>query len=596
MYLSNKFYFLFILFLWANPAKSQHRTVDSLIHRLSDVQEDTNKVEFLLDIVREYYTNTDYSQAQIYLKQSFALSQKLNYKKGQISCYSVSGRIQKNLGNYTEAQQQYIEALTISEAIKDTDCIASSYNNLGNLLIPLKKFDQAIQYLESSLQLYQKIGQIKKSAYPMSNLGKIFQAQHKDEKAMKYYKTALGISQKHNDDFEVAQTYKRVASMYIREEAYTQALNYCDSTFALSEKNGYRNLIADIYDIRGQIYIAVKNYPRARIEIINGLNLYKELQVKPSIQNSYRQLYDIDSIQGNFADAFQHYKLYHMYNDSLLNYENMLKMERQKMQYDVYKKEIQSSLEQENKEQESENKLIILGLTFGMALLAGFLVFMNFRRHQKLKREFEIEQTKNRIRADLHDDIGSTLSSISMSAELATKRLAKNENVSELVNTIQAASRSMMTNMNDMVWSLNSANETMEQLLNRLNNYCALSLSPLGIEFEIESGKDIEQFKPNAIQLKEIYFIGKEAINNSMKYAQSKSIHLVFSMKESNLCMEVKDDGIGFDPLGRIVGMGGEGVKNMKARAQKMNGKLEILSEESKGTVVHLLLPVQARK
>ncbi|HOZ51085.1 MAG TPA: ATP-binding protein [Chitinophagaceae bacterium] len=219
----------------------------------------------------------------------------------------------------------------------------------------------------------------------------------------------------------------------------------------------------------------------------------------------------------------------------------------------------------------------------------------HYQEKQLLIKEIEsryiINEMKTKISQDLHDDIGSTLNSISLFAEVAKKRVDKNENIQDLVGNISTISKDMMSKMSDIVWSLKAGNETVQKLYERLHNYCTQSLTPLQIEYSFEINPELNHYPLNSEMLKEIYLIAKEAINNSMKYAACSHVNIYLIKQHNNLIMKIKDDGKGFNRSKQYQGLGGEGLKNMQARAEAIGGKIEIESLIDKGTTVTLLIP-----
>jgi ligand-binding sensor domain-containing protein len=244
----------------------------------------------------------------------------------------------------------------------------------------------------------------------------------------------------------------------------------------------------------------------------------------------------------------------------------------------------------------------------------------NIRLEEKVnKRTTELEQSLNeryqlikkvesqealikerlRISRELHDDIGSTLSSISIYSEVAKKRTEKRENTSEVLAKIGYASRELIDKMSDIVWSLNPNNESFEKLQNRMGAFAVMILSTRNVLYHFDADEELKKIQFTGEQRKNIFLIFKEALHNIVKYSDCKTVYVTFSVTNSNLIMEIKDDGKGFD-VSQVNGkdamaiagesLGGNGVKNMHVRAENIDASLYIHSKVNEGTSIQLTL------
>ncbi len=208
-----------------------------------------------------------------------------------------------------------------------------------------------------------------------------------------------------------------------------------------------------------------------------------------------------------------------------------------------------------------------------------------------LTSKLALTEMKVKISRDLHDDIGSTLSHISMQTDIAQKRLKNKQDILDLVESINTSSKEMLQSMSDIVWSLNPTNENTAQLIERIQNLCAISFPLNHIEYEISIDENIQHHHIKAPALKEIYLIMKEAINNCLKYAQCTHVTIRFTLLEDRLFIGLQDNGKGFDILTPQSSMGGTGLRGMQARASSIQATLSIVSNPVDGTAVNLLFP-----
>ena len=223
-----------------------------------------------------------------------------------------------------------------------------------------------------------------------------------------------------------------------------------------------------------------------------------------------------------------------------------------------------------------------------------------YRLSKKVESQQALLNERLRISRELHDDIGSTLGSISIYSEVAKKRSGKNENTIEVLSKIGFASRELIDKMSDIVWSLNPGNENFEQLQNRMLAFAAMILTPRNILYDFILDEELKKMQLTSEQSKNIFLIFKEALYNMVKYSDCKKADITISAQKNDLMMIIKDDGKGFNtfrptaneiiPSGEYVG--GNGIKNMQARADDMNATLCINSKINEGTTVQLTVNV----
>jgi ligand-binding sensor domain-containing protein/signal transduction histidine kinase len=221
-----------------------------------------------------------------------------------------------------------------------------------------------------------------------------------------------------------------------------------------------------------------------------------------------------------------------------------------------------------------------------------------YRLSKKVESQQALLNERLRISRELHDDIGSTLGSISIYSEVAKKRTGKNENTTEVLSKIGFASRELIDKMSDIVWSLIPGNENFEQLQNRMMAFVTMILTPRNILYDFIIDEGLKKMQLKSEQSKNIFLIFKEALYNMVKYADCKKAVIEFRLQKDDLVMIIQDDGKGFDAyrtaaIERVSAgeyVGGNGIKNMQARADDMMAKLCINSKIDEGTTVELTL------
>ena len=220
---------------------------------------------------------------------------------------------------------------------------------------------------------------------------------------------------------------------------------------------------------------------------------------------------------------------------------------------------------------------------YSLVVLAiiSLLYFIYTLRMQRL---LAVEKLRSKISRDLHDDVGSTLTSINIWSDVAERQLQTDAQKSvEYIGRIKKTSQNMLDNMNDIIWAINPVNDTLEKVLIRMKIYASEILEPKNISFLFSVDNEIKSTIIPMQYRREWYLIFKEAINNAAKYSCAKNIEVSIMLNHHNLVMHIKDDGKGFlfDGNGK-----GNGLRNMKQRAEQMKGSLQISSAPGKGTVI----------
>ncbi|HVU97631.1 MAG TPA: 7TM diverse intracellular signaling domain-containing protein [Puia sp.] len=199
-----------------------------------------------------------------------------------------------------------------------------------------------------------------------------------------------------------------------------------------------------------------------------------------------------------------------------------------------------------------------------------------------------MQHIRNKIAQDLHDDIGSTLSSISILSDLALRENSGSQTM-ETMNEIKDSSILLMERMDDIVWSINPRNDSLENLLMRVRHFATTLFEARGVDYVIDIQRNINEVRLPMDYRQHIYLILKEAINNLVKYADATQAWLEVRFDERHLVLAVRDNGKGFDSS--RVGKG-NGLTGMQRRAGLMNARVEIVSAPGQGSSVRLQVDI----
>lgn len=209
----------------------------------------------------------------------------------------------------------------------------------------------------------------------------------------------------------------------------------------------------------------------------------------------------------------------------------------------------------------------------------------------RLNQVIKLQAMRNGIARDLHDDIGSTMGSINLYSQVASEKLQTQQPVvaEEILQKIGTVSRQMVERMGDIVWSINSSNDYLENLVDRMKTFCSMALTPASIDFQFNVNDKFSGTKLSMDKRRNIFLIFKECIHNTLKYAGCNKVTVTITDYQSHILIMIGDDGKGFD-IQNNKAYNGNGLKNMQQRASAMHAKLKIHSVINEGTRIELML------
>jgi signal transduction histidine kinase len=206
---------------------------------------------------------------------------------------------------------------------------------------------------------------------------------------------------------------------------------------------------------------------------------------------------------------------------------------------------------------------------------------------ERLQERFAaIEEERNRIARELHDDIGSSMSSVSIFADLAVNEFEKDPPKSlELISRIKLKTQEISETISDLIWAIYSRNDSWGSLIDRTKNFCFEILTSKGIQVVISDDYRMRDQQLSIHYKKNLMMFIKEAVNNIAKYSNATKAEIQIELISDKIQLIVKDNGIGFDPKSIIRG---NGLSSLHARANALGGLVEIESIVGNGTTIKL--------
>ncbi|HMP98514.1 MAG TPA: tetratricopeptide repeat protein, partial [Cyclobacteriaceae bacterium] len=453
---------------------------------------------------------------------------------------------------YDKALLYYEKSLAIREQRADKTGMAAVLNNIGNIYMDTNVFDKALETLFKAASINEELGLREVLATNFINIGKVYQKNKESKKALDYF---------------------------------LQAKQLLDE---LGSKTFNAQLNAEI----GRIYSELNQDSKALSFLLQSIEEAKASKNISTQASAYGFLMEHYRKTNNYKSAFEVSQLHAALKDSLESLELKSRIHDLEAKYESGKKEAEIALlkaEQELKtlelEKQRANLTLILFALAAVVLIS--IVFVNrYRVLNRTRRQLEMEKMRSQIARDLHDDLGSTLSSINIISNMA---LNSNNQAENYFQRIREQSSRMMDNMSDIVWSINPNNDSLAQLIIKMKEFAAEILEPKNINYTFEEIGDTSNIKLDVEKRKNLYLIFKESINNAAKYSEGKNVFIKLLAENQHLLLVVQDDGKGFDQL-KV--KNGNGLKNMEHRAQSIGGKISRSSATGQGTNIQLQIPI----
>jgi len=492
----------------------------------------------------------------------------------------------QNRSDYVTAQKYLLKALKLNEIIKDKRGLANTYFIISkNYLLAendtLKALESGILSLNYSKEAEDHI----QEAQTLDLLGTLYRMKKEWEIASTYYMQAL----KKNAELGIEDdwgTYYNLGELYREQGKIDTAVAYFEKSMAIGEKIEDIDGMGTNYYGLGQAYRSLNDFRRAIEYLKKGLAISRS-QSSPAHEREILQALSANyASMSNYEPAYRFLVDYNRLNDSISGKEILKSNADMREKYESEKKEQQIALLTKDKEiQQGEikkQKLLKNSFIGGLALIAllSLFVFNNYRIRNKLR----LEGIRNKIASDLHDDIGSTLNSISVYSEVAKQ---KSPTVVSELEHIGEASRKIIDALSDIVWTINSRNDTFEQIILRLRSLTYNLLRAKNIEHTFRADESLNDMKLSLETRRNFYLIFKEALNNLVKYSHATSASISLTYEDNLIIMRIRDNGVGFDTGQMSMG---NGLLNMRSRAEEMKAKLNIESEPGNGTQIELRL------
>ncbi len=543
-----------------------------------------------------YGNKSDYKESIKYHLKAIKVREEIGDKSGMAASYGKMGHLYSGLGNFPEGLKDYFIALKLGEELKDKDQIAISNGDIGQIYYNQGNFNEALKYYQYVLKIGEETGNKFILSASYAYMGNIYLKQGNFEEAIKNQQASLKINKELGDDGGSAFTHFNLAMIYITMKNYDEALKTLYIALEEHERLFSKHGITLIQIELGGVYEKQGAYQEALKHELLGLQLAAEIGAKDEIKKSYNHLSDIYAAMYNYKTAYDYQLRYQQLKDSLFNDENASKMKGLQMQYDFDREDAIQKSDQDKKDlllaKEVEKQKFRRNVIFlVMAIVVIFLIIVIILRNRiaKERRQKSLEQERSRISRDLHDDLGAGLISIYVMSE-QIQNANNNELTGANVEKIKQSSKQMIEQMRIIIWTMNSSNDTLENLIIYVETFAKEYFEHLPIKLNINLPERIAEKVMTGMMRRNIFLVVKETLANINKHTHATEVSISVTGNDQNMMIVITDNGIGFNT--KETRRFGNGLKNMNNRMNNLKGTFEVESIPDKGTKTSINFPL----
>ncbi len=553
------------------------------------IYSDEGDISLLMSIYnnrgRIYRGMGDYDSAHHYYHTGYLIAMEHGPRTMEAKYLNNMGNVAHTRGRLDTALYYYNQSLEIKLEEKNERGATVAYHNIGAVHMDLKNFGKARKEFIRSRELAIKTNYKVLLIHNDIKIGKTFLEEGYPEKALPYHEDALrgagGIgfeSGRVNALINLASSKRTLDRPDEAIDHLLQAINIADKIehkAYLSEALtglalAYLSLNEQLDDEGGTRLVRDQD-PQIEQLLIQGAQISQETGNYSGIESSLAALRKFYNQKKQHQRESEIADRYIRFRDSLFNQQSADAISKWETKFETAEKNRQIELLQKENELESlknkanRNRLIAIGGSLLFILSLAFLRFYYKVKHRRLK---HIEQLRNKISHDLHDEVGSLLTGLSMQSEILEMSSSSNDKKS--LRRIHELSRSAMERIRDVVWAMDSSKDTGMALVDRMKDHAEVVMGGLDkfYKFDVELSKD-HPLRPDVRQ--QVYMIYKEAVTNFLRHSNGDRIIIELSTNAKRLKMKIEDNGI----VGNI-NTSGIGLTSIKKRAAAIEASLKI--------------------
>lgn len=532
--------------------------------------------------------------SEYYFKEALRIKYEKDQSSGTARMYTNLGLLSSN--DKEKATALLLKGIRLYEKLGDEHGLGNAYNNYAAHLNSLERNKEALEYAKKAMHIRERLNDRYGLMYSYANIAQIYVLQDSVNQALHYQQLSVKKAEEIGSDKLTAQSYIGLSLIYFKLKQNNLSFDYELKAVKLLEQAGNTDMLSHRYTALAMGYSMKKDSASAVKYFNKSIAMSEQYNYKENLRDAYLHTAIFYKDHKDYYNAYEYLKKFHKIRDEILDEEAVAQIAELETRYETQKKEEQ--IQQLNNEKliqelKLERQGLFRNILIGAVLLALGIAYILFNRYQlkkKLEQKTAMLKERSRISGELHDEVGSTLSTINILSHSARLKLKSDvEKSDSLLEKINENSQRMMDAMSDIVWSINPENDSLGNISVRMKEFASEILDNKDIDYTFTMDDALQDVKLSPEIRKDVYLAFKEAVNNLAKYSKATTASISLSRANGSLSMNIVDNGLGFDPAKQG---SGNGMKTMKKRAEAHGGIFNIESAEGMGTSITLSIPI----
>ncbi len=564
----------------------------------------SNMAELKKEIGDFYHLQSDFPRAIDYLQGARKLYEQIHSSGGVANVLFGLGTIAADQGKTEEALAYHRQSLEIRRQGGEQFSITNSMYEIGNVFLrtadlvlrdrsvaggkrdtvnhfSLPQLDSAVVYFALAEEMSHQLNDKNTEAKCLYGLGRVEELRTNWLQALTYYEKARNLSDSLGTKRELYKSYSALAAVSSRLGRHDDAYRY--HTFYAATKDSVFNetSLQQMKEMQAKYESEKKDND---IERLNWQNEIAELKLKDQ-QSALLQ------VQLETGKKESDIKLLNQTRE--LQQQQLLNASRALTEKELEAKAKSAELEAARKDQLlqennlQEQRLILYG-TIAFAVLAmvlAIVLFSRFRLRKELDKRNAILEERRRISSDMHDDLGSSLSTIALLSQVVKGQGAE---AKKEIDKIADAAQVSLEKMSEIVWSLNPRNDKLETMVAYIRKYVMEYFESSSIKCRVAVSGTVPAVEITGEYRRNIFLTIKEALHNIIKHSSATRADLTFEFVDHRLRLSIRDDGKGIHQMPHHFG---NGIANMERRMKEIGAAIDF--ENKNGTTIRLDIPIR---
>jgi two-component system, NarL family, sensor kinase len=504
------------------------------------------------------------------------------------------------MGEFDSSMTYFLKAAMVFERIGRTEHLNVIYQNIGSVYLSLGQYEQSIAYTEKSIAISRQRGDSMAVARALTNLGGALVSVNRKGEALAAFQRCLEICKTFPDPYIENLAHVGLGNVYTQMKRYDEAGQVLGAAIQTAREMNYTSNLANALNAMAMVQSESGKFRLADQYLTEAVDINESYKVYYNLLQQYKLIAEIRTKTGQFASAYDFLQKYMTLHDSLSGIEaqkNVAELEKkyESAQKDkkIYESELRIAegklqIELQEKLNRQKNTWLIIAVGIVALLILGivfvyYVLLQQKKQHQQriaaIQKEQELmqlkarlegeQQERQRIAREMHDEIGSGLSTILyLSHSLGT--------TPEKAGKVPEIARTLMTQMNEIIWSMNSEQDHLDDFVAYVRHQTSQFLDSVEMDYRFEIPGHLPDLTISGMKRRNIYLVIKEALHNAVKHSGADMVIVKMDFS-AGIFISIADNGRGVPASAQ--NPFGNGMKNMQHRIDQVGGELTVRNE-----------------